>query len=100
MLPLPRQPAQQPKTQSAYAAHGRYGVLGFIYCDFSSFLAIADTMCDTAGSDFMRFSHTYHSRAKITHIHFSPLNIFKKRGGNKFMRPQTFIQKYLEISWT
>ena len=67
---------------------------------FSSFLAITDTMCDTAGSDFMRFSHTYHSRAKITHIHFSPLNIFKKGRGNKFMTPQTFIQKYLEISWT
>ena len=26
-----RQPVQQPKTQSAYAARSRYGVLGFIY---------------------------------------------------------------------
>ena len=26
-----RLPAQRPKAQSAYAAYGRYGVLGFIY---------------------------------------------------------------------
>ena len=30
-----RQPVQQPKTQSAYAAHSRYGVLGFIYYGFN-----------------------------------------------------------------
>ena len=29
-----RQPVQQPKTQSAYAARSRFGVLGFIYYDF------------------------------------------------------------------
>ena len=33
-----RQPVQQPKSRSAYAARGRYAVLGFIYYEWGATL--------------------------------------------------------------
>ena len=54
-----RQPVQQPKSRRAYAARGRYAVLGFIYygCILLEFVSPKIIFCKVCKIWYTKFTH-------------------------------------------